>query len=311
VRAARTARQSQQCCSAYTRGKASLCSLCSHFCIPVFPALCIPCTSYILAHTLCLLTFSHTLHPLTPRYPHSCLTDRVFLLCPECDTVFHKAQAKRCHLRVPVLQSDFRPPALSPSPSPSLSRSRSASFSGDSSSVSPLLSRESSGVHLDRAGDRDRERDRNRDRERNRDTGYTFSGAGTGRGMNPGLHIHSHTHATTHTPGRTGAVALLLLDLPEGYRRSFHRFRLLGVGRGARLDGGCVGMGVSDGDVEGGRGDGEGDVDGSFVPPLSMPKSSPTSTPMHPLLREGLECLLLGALRGILDDRKVPSAFSS
>ena len=58
-----------------------------------------------------------------------CMNDSCYMLCQECDKVFHKSAVKKSHIRIPVLSNTIKP--LSPSGSLerlSLSRDRSISL---------------------------------------------------------------------------------------------------------------------------------------------------------------------------------------
>ena len=65
-----------------------------------------------------------------------CMNDQSFLLCQECDNVFHKSTVKKSHIRIPVLPTNV-PPALSQSNSQdklhgSIGRDSSGSIRTDS-----------------------------------------------------------------------------------------------------------------------------------------------------------------------------------
>ena len=46
-------------------------------------------------------------------FGNSCVKDKFFRLCQECDTVFHKSTMKRRHIRLPLIQSY---PPIQPEP---------------------------------------------------------------------------------------------------------------------------------------------------------------------------------------------------
>jgi hypothetical protein len=66
------------------------------------------------------------------------MNDKTSILCQECDNVFHKSVAKKCHIRIPVFAGASKSP-LTPSESQEklhLSRENSASVGNDESASS-------------------------------------------------------------------------------------------------------------------------------------------------------------------------------